>query len=123
MTSASTLYEAIEPQILWQQLYATAKKEILDGALHPQVRPHGHTRMRAHITQALGMIGFLLTTFRSHDAEVLNIHLPVVATALAELCNVRIQLITLRISPTGIRASFLIKLVSNNHLLFMIHCK
>ncbi|KAG8710253.1 hypothetical protein FRC11_004702, partial [Ceratobasidium sp. 423] len=73
VTAASTLYEAIEPQILWQQLYTTARTEILDGSSH---------------LKALEMIGFILSTFKTHDPEVQNVHLPAVITALTELCRI-----------------------------------
>lgn len=91
MTAASTLYEAVEPQILWQQLYATARAELFEAPPHPKVRMCNYARTRAHITQALGMIRFILSTFKTHDAEVQSIHLPVVSTALAELCKVCIR--------------------------------
>ncbi|CAE7181510.1 unnamed protein product [Rhizoctonia solani] len=73
LTAASTLYEAIEPQILWQQLYTTARAEILDGSSN---------------LKALEMISFILSTLKAHDPEVQSIHLPVVVTALTELCRV-----------------------------------
>ncbi|CAE6451535.1 unnamed protein product [Rhizoctonia solani] len=72
VTAANTLYEAIEPQILWQQLYTTARTEILEGPSN---------------LKALEMIGFILSTFKTHDPEVQSIHLPVVVTALTELCR------------------------------------
>ncbi|KAF8753997.1 Dopey, N-terminal [Rhizoctonia solani] len=72
VTAASTLYEAIEPQILWQQLYATARTEILSGASD---------------LKALEMISFIISTFKTHDPEVQSIHLPAVSTALAEICR------------------------------------
>ncbi|CAE6478176.1 unnamed protein product [Rhizoctonia solani] len=75
VTAASTLYEAIEPQILWQQLYTTARTEILDGP--PDFK-------------ALEMISFILSTFKTHDPEVQSIHLPAVITALTELCRIRV---------------------------------
>ncbi|KAF8684488.1 Dopey, N-terminal [Rhizoctonia solani] len=73
VTAASTLYEAIEPQILWQQLYATARTEILSGASD---------------LKALEMISFIISTFKTHDPEVQSIHLPAVSTALAEICRI-----------------------------------
>ncbi|KAG8729545.1 hypothetical protein FRC12_020895, partial [Ceratobasidium sp. 428] len=71
MMAATTLYEAIEPQILWQQLYTDARREVLGHVPNPK---------------ALRMIKFVLSTFRNHDAEVQSVHLPLVSTALAELC-------------------------------------
>ncbi|KDN49150.1 hypothetical protein RSAG8_02503, partial [Rhizoctonia solani AG-8 WAC10335] len=73
VTAASTLYEAIEPQILWQQLYTTARTEILDGSSD---------------LKGLEMISFILSTFKTHDPEVQSIHLPAVVTALTELCRI-----------------------------------
>ncbi|QRW09045.1 hypothetical protein RhiLY_08044 [Ceratobasidium sp. AG-Ba] len=71
MMAATTLYEALEPQILWQQLYTDARREVLDHSTNPK---------------ALRMIKFILSTFKNHDEEVQSVHLPLVSTALAELC-------------------------------------
>jgi hypothetical protein len=38
MTAATTLYEAVEPQILWQQLYTDARREVLEHSSNPKVR-------------------------------------------------------------------------------------
>ncbi|KAG8680934.1 hypothetical protein FRC08_015957 [Ceratobasidium sp. 394] len=84
MMAATTLYEAVEPQILWQQLYTDARREILGHSTNPK---------------ALRMIKFILSTFRTHDAEVQSIHLPLVSTALAELCT---EIIPKQPEPTQI---------------------
>ncbi|CAE6407081.1 unnamed protein product [Rhizoctonia solani] len=76
VTAANTLYEAIEPQILWQQLYTTARSEILGGTSD---------------LKALEMIRFILSTFKTHDPEVQSIHLPAVSTALTELCRILVD--------------------------------
>ncbi|CCO32758.1 Protein dopey-1 [Rhizoctonia solani AG-1 IB] len=72
-TAANTLYEATEPQILWQQLYTTARNEVVGGKSD---------------LKALGMIRFILSTFKTHEPEVQSIHLPAVFTALTELCRI-----------------------------------
>ncbi|KAG8740013.1 hypothetical protein FRC10_004853 [Ceratobasidium sp. 414] len=36
MMAATTLYEAVEPQILWQQLYTDARREILGHSVNPK---------------------------------------------------------------------------------------
>ncbi|KAG9123031.1 hypothetical protein FRC07_000333 [Ceratobasidium sp. 392] len=84
MMAATTLYEAIEPQILWQQLYTDARREVLGQSVNPK---------------ALRMMKFVLSTFRTHDAEVQSIHLPLVSTALGELCA---EIIPKQTEPTQI---------------------
>lgn len=72
LMAATTLYEALEPQILWQQLYTAVRREIIE--LVPE-------------SKALNMIKFILSTFKTHDPEVQSVHLPLVSTAMVELCT------------------------------------
>ncbi|KAF8963955.1 Dopey, N-terminal-domain-containing protein [Flammula alnicola] len=73
--TASTLYEAVEPQILWQHLLTAVFNEIMgDGT---QI-------------EAIQLVNFIIQTF-SHDEEVQTIHLPIIFTAIVDLINSQIQ--------------------------------
>jgi len=74
--TASTLYEAIEPQVVWKQLLNSIMSEIT-----------GETSR----TEAIHMTKFLLETFQVQDEEVQTIHLPIVFSAISESIRVRIQ--------------------------------
>lgn len=39
------------------------------------------------------MIKFILSTFKTHDPEVQSVHLPLVSTAIVELCTVGLSLL------------------------------
>ncbi|KAF9654142.1 hypothetical protein BDM02DRAFT_3152598 [Thelephora ganbajun] len=67
--TASTLYEAVEPQVVWKQLLKTIVSEITGEA--PR-------------TEAIHMTKFLLETFQVQDEEVQTIHLPIVFSAISE---------------------------------------
>ncbi|KNZ76347.1 Protein dopey [Termitomyces sp. J132] len=73
--TASTLYEAIEPHILWKQLLTVTFSEI--------------TGDRNDI-EAIRMIQFLLKTF-SQDDEIQTIHLPIIFAAILDLIDIRVQ--------------------------------
>lgn len=72
--TASTLYEAVEPILLWRPILETAFKEILSTS------PDSH---RVAIT----IISFILKTF-AQDEEMQTIHLPVIFAALVDLLHV-----------------------------------
>ncbi|KAF9786711.1 Dopey, N-terminal-domain-containing protein [Thelephora terrestris] len=67
--TASTLYEAVEPQVVWKQLLRSIISEIT-----------GETPR----TEAIHMTKFLLGTFHVQDEEVQTIHLPIVFSAISE---------------------------------------
>ncbi|KAG6879371.1 hypothetical protein C0992_003191 [Termitomyces sp. T32_za158] len=73
--TASTLYEAVEPHILWKQLLTVMFAEI--------------TGDRKDI-EAIRMVQFLLKTF-SQDDEIQTIHLPIIFTAVLDLIDVQVQ--------------------------------
>ena len=74
--TASTLYEAVEPQVVWKQLLNSIVSEIA-----------GETPR----TEAIRMTKFLLETFQVQDEEVQTIHLPIVFSAVSESIRVRVQ--------------------------------
>ena len=72
--TASTLYEAVEPQVVWRQLLQSILSEITGEA--PRI-------------EAIRMTKFLLETFQVQDEEVQTIHLPIVFSAISESIRVR----------------------------------
>jgi hypothetical protein len=72
--TASTLYEALEPQVVWKQLLKSIVSEITGE--EPRV-------------EAIRMTKFLLETFQVQDEEVQTIHLPIVFSAISESIRVR----------------------------------
>ena len=76
LIAASALYEAVEPNAVWRQLFNTVRDEILGAT-----QTHEGTKL----------IEFILHTFRAHDEEVQRIHLPLCFTAFLELLSVSIH--------------------------------
>ena len=77
--TASTLYEAVEPQVVWKQLLNSIISEIT-----------GETSR----TEAIHMTKFLLGTFQVQDEEIQTIHLPIVFSAISESIRVCAQIHT-----------------------------
>ncbi|KAJ3516253.1 hypothetical protein NLJ89_g1234 [Agrocybe chaxingu] len=73
--TANTLYEAVEPQLLWKHLLSAIFKDMTGDATE---------------TEATRLIRFILKSF-SQDEEVQTIHLPVVFSAIIDLMAVEIQ--------------------------------
>ena len=73
LIAASALYEAVEPNAVWRQLFSAVRDEILGTNL-----THEGTKL----------IQFILHTFRAHDEEVQRVHLPLCFTAFLELLKV-----------------------------------
>jgi len=73
--TASTLYEAVEPQVVWRQLLKSIISEITGET--PRI-------------EAIHMTKFLLETFQVQDEEVQTIHLPIVFSAISESIRVRV---------------------------------
>ena len=71
--TATTLYEAVEPQVVWKQLLRSIIAEIMGEA--PRI-------------EAINMTKFLLETFQVQDEEVQTIHLPIVFSAISESIRV-----------------------------------
>ncbi|KAJ2917856.1 hypothetical protein MD484_g2573, partial [Candolleomyces efflorescens] len=73
--TASTLYEALEPEILWKPLLTAIFKEISgDGAQ----------------TEALDLALFILETF-THDEEIQANHFPTIIAGLLDLLDIRLH--------------------------------
>ncbi|KAG6851405.1 hypothetical protein H0H93_005803 [Arthromyces matolae] len=70
--TASTLYEAVEPHILWKRLLAAVFNEISGGQSD---------------VEATRMVHFILKTF-AQDDEMQTIHLPIIFTSILDLINV-----------------------------------
>ncbi|KAG2744495.1 hypothetical protein P692DRAFT_20837634 [Suillus brevipes Sb2] len=66
--TASTLYEAVEPSILWKQLLAAIMKDLTEDGK----------------TGAIDLTLFLLRSLPMQDDEVRSIHLPVIFAAITE---------------------------------------
>ncbi|KAG2350958.1 hypothetical protein BDR05DRAFT_955104 [Suillus weaverae] len=67
--TASTLYEAVEPSILWKQLLAAIMKDLTEDSK----------------TGAIDLTLFLLRSLPMQDDEVRSIHLPVMFAAITEV--------------------------------------
>lgn len=76
LIAASALYEAVEPNAVWRQLFSAVRNEILDTT-----PTHDGTKL----------IQFILQTFRAHDEEVQRVHLPLCFTAFLELLKVSVH--------------------------------
>ncbi len=76
LIAASALYEAVEPNAVWRQLFSVVRNEILGTTL-----THEGTKL----------IQFILHTFRAHDEEVQRVHLPLCFTAFLELLKVSVR--------------------------------
>ncbi|KAJ3723564.1 Dopey, N-terminal-domain-containing protein [Lentinula guzmanii] len=73
--TANTLYEAVEPHILWRRLLGAIFQEIIGGDKH---------------FEAIAMMLFILKTF-SQDEEVQTIHFPLIFAALVDLLEIQIE--------------------------------
>ncbi|KAJ3774387.1 Dopey, N-terminal-domain-containing protein [Lentinula raphanica] len=73
--TANTLYEAVEPHIIWRQLLNAVFKEITDDVQQ---------------FEAIDMMLFILKTF-SQDEEVQTIHFPLIFAALVDLLQILVE--------------------------------
>ncbi|KAG6841563.1 hypothetical protein C0991_009598 [Blastosporella zonata] len=91
--TASTLYEAVEPQILWKQLLRPIFAEIVgDGKA----------------IEAIRMVQFILKTF-AQDEEIQTIHLPIIFAAILDLIDLQIQGDVSRASSPLLRETLLLQ--------------
>ncbi|KAJ7103154.1 Dopey, N-terminal-domain-containing protein, partial [Mycena belliarum] len=92
MMTASTLYEAVEPAVLWKQLLSAVFDEITgDGT---QV-------------EAIRMVLFILRTF-TQEEEIQTIHLPIIFASLTDVLDVRIMASTSQILTSAVRECLLL---------------
>lgn len=73
--TASTLYEAVEPHIVWKQLLAAILSELIGDGLR---------------NEAIRLTHFILKTLQVRDEETQVVHLPIVFSALCEALQVQI---------------------------------
>lgn len=94
MMTASTLYEALEPEILWKPLLSKIFKEMSgDGSQ----------------TEAIDLALFILDTF-SHDEEIQANHFPTIIAALLDLLDIQLQTTpSLSTSPATLRCLVLLE--------------
>jgi len=87
--TASTLYEAVEPHIIWKQLLTSIFMEITGDGMHFGVRNKFLYPPNLELTliQAIRMVLFILKTF-SQDEEIQTIHLPIVFSAIMDIVDV-----------------------------------
>ncbi|KAI0964349.1 hypothetical protein AcW1_001188 [Taiwanofungus camphoratus] len=74
--TASTLYEAVEPHLLWTQLFSI----LLSNVTSENNGQEGYV-----------MVKYLLATFHTHDEEIETVHLPIVFSALMEALTSRLH--------------------------------
>ncbi|KAH7100146.1 Dopey, N-terminal-domain-containing protein [Auriculariales sp. MPI-PUGE-AT-0066] len=67
--TASTVTEAVEPYVMWKQLFHFVHKEISDNA---------------KILEAIPLLRFVIASIRTEDEEVDCVHLPIVFTAILD---------------------------------------
>ncbi|KAH8991959.1 Dopey, N-terminal-domain-containing protein [Lactarius akahatsu] len=67
--TASTLYEAVEPHIVWKQLLNTILNELTGDGMQ---------------NEAVRLARFILKTIHVRDEEIQTVHLPIVFSALCE---------------------------------------
>ncbi|KAG7099897.1 hypothetical protein E1B28_001698 [Marasmius oreades] len=82
--TASTLYEAAEPQMIWKQLLSAVFDDITGESEH---------------FEAIDMVIFVLTTF-TQDEEIQTIHLPLIFTAILDLTLIHLNSNNSRKGPT-----------------------
>ncbi|KAJ7269339.1 Dopey, N-terminal-domain-containing protein [Mycena haematopus] len=73
--TAATLYEAVEPPVLWKQLLSAVFEEITGDGTQ---------------TEALRMVLFILRTFPQEE-EIQTIHLPIIFASITDLLDIQIQ--------------------------------
>ncbi|KAF8633541.1 hypothetical protein AX15_001344 [Amanita polypyramis BW_CC] len=71
MMTASTLYDAVEPHIVWKQLLMSISDDLVGGGTNPE---------------AVQMAEFVLRSFFQDD-EISTVHLPIVYAGIADLID------------------------------------
>ncbi|KAI0348103.1 hypothetical protein BDW22DRAFT_1350250 [Trametopsis cervina] len=74
--TASTLYEAVEPQALWKELLHAVLKDLVPERSG---------------CEGVRMVQYILTTYHTHDEEIEAIHLPIVFTAILEALKTNVS--------------------------------
>jgi hypothetical protein len=98
--TASTLYESLEPQIVWKQLLTAILNELTGDGLRNEVRITPSDQfpiLKFQLIQAIQLTRFILKTIHVQDEEIQAIHLPIVFSALCEALQVRMFFPTIRL--------------------------
>lgn len=108
--TASTLYEAIEPQLLWKHFLSVVFDEILEGGTRSEVIilwsfPVSIYNWYGLDPQAIRLVRFLVISF-PHDEEVQTIYFPIMFTAITDLVDVRLPILHQEHSDLAIRLKF-----------------
>jgi hypothetical protein len=88
--TANTLFDGLDPFILWRQLYLAAKAQLLGQEEHSNDVCAVPTVLCKHVLtaqQALDLMAFVVQTFRLNDDEVSRLHAPLIAFALLDLVS------------------------------------
>lgn len=91
--TASTLYEAVEPHIVWKQLLNAILNELTGDGKQNEVRitlVKTVSILIFWLTQAVRLARFILKTIHVRDEEIQTVHLPIVFSALCEALQVGI---------------------------------
>ncbi|KAF9067320.1 Dopey, N-terminal-domain-containing protein [Rhodocollybia butyracea] len=86
--TANTLYDAVEPHIIWRRLLTTVFQEIV-----------GHTDQ----FEAIDMVLFILRTF-SQDEEAQTVHFPLMFSAVMDLLDIQLKQDPSKASSPAIKA-------------------
>ncbi|OCH88751.1 hypothetical protein OBBRIDRAFT_64803 [Obba rivulosa] len=92
--TASTLYEAVEPRVLWKQLFLAVFSDILSDQEQ---------------LQGIQMVNYLLSTFHTHDEEIEHVHLPLGFAAIMEALATSITDASIHISMGSVREALLLQ--------------
>ncbi|GBE77521.1 hypothetical protein SCP_0103960 [Sparassis crispa] len=74
--TANTLYEAVEPQLLWKEFFSIVFVDLISDGSH---------------FEGFNMVKYLLATLHTRDEEIEHVHLPVGLCAILELLTVRMK--------------------------------
>ncbi|KAF9056037.1 Dopey, N-terminal-domain-containing protein [Panaeolus papilionaceus] len=88
--TANTLYEAVEPQMLWKDLLSTVFEEISG---------------KGDVVEGLKLVRFILKSF-THDEEMQTIHFPVIFAAILDIVHTQVLIDEYRAEQLSIREAF-----------------
>ncbi|CCM03665.1 uncharacterized protein FIBRA_05809 [Fibroporia radiculosa] len=92
--TAHTLYEAVEPHILWKILFSSVYHDLISESSN---------------SEGLSMVKYILTTFHGQDQEIETVHLPIVFTATVETLLVRLSDSSAPLSKTSAQTVLLLQ--------------
>ncbi|KIK71711.1 hypothetical protein GYMLUDRAFT_33858 [Collybiopsis luxurians FD-317 M1] len=98
--TANTLYEAVEPHIIWRRLLPAIFQDIVEDRVQ---------------FEAIDMVTFMLKTF-SQDEEIQTIHLPIIFAGLVDLLDIRIKQDPTKASSPSMKATLSLLAVLLNQI-------